>query len=199
MSATLYLEGGGDSKDLQSRCCEGFRKLLERCGLGGRMPRLVACGGRQRAFGDFRTAHGMNAPKEFIAMLIDSEEPVADIEKTWEHLGGRDKWVKPKGAQDEQVLLMTTCMETWIITDRATLTKHYGDKLREPALPPLVDMENRSRQTVQDKLVHAARKCSNAFAKGKRSFEVLARLNPEVLHKHLPSFVRIQRILRKKL
>lgn len=43
MSAVLYLEGGAsgaDSKELQIRCREGFRKLLEKSGHKGRMPRL---------------------------------------------------------------------------------------------------------------------------------------------------------------
>jgi hypothetical protein len=51
VSAYIYVEGGGagaDSKDVDIRCREGFRKLLENCGFEGRMPRLVklvaACG-----------------------------------------------------------------------------------------------------------------------------------------------------------
>ena len=94
---------------------------------------------------------------------------------------------------------MTTCMETWIVTDRATLAKHYGSKLQKSALPALSDLENRRRQEVQLKLVHATRNCANAYAKGKRSFEVLGKLSPTELRKHLPSFQRIVRILEEKL
>ena len=49
MSAILYLEGGAsgaDSKELQIRCREGFRRLLEHCGYKKRMPRLSAFGSR---------------------------------------------------------------------------------------------------------------------------------------------------------
>ena len=56
VSSTVYLEGGGDSRDLQIRCREGFRKLLERCGYTGRLPKLVACGGRGAALDAFKTA-----------------------------------------------------------------------------------------------------------------------------------------------
>ena len=42
VGARIYLEGGGDSKDGKVRCREGFSKLLRKCGLSGRMPRLVA-------------------------------------------------------------------------------------------------------------------------------------------------------------
>lgn len=57
MSARIYLEGGGDSKAGKIACQKGFRNLLEKCGLQDRMPRLVACGSRNSAYDDFRTAH----------------------------------------------------------------------------------------------------------------------------------------------
>lgn len=34
--AKLFVEGGGDSKELQARCREGFKKLLENSGFAGR-------------------------------------------------------------------------------------------------------------------------------------------------------------------
>lgn len=131
-------------------------------------------------------------------MLVDSEDPLTDVEKTWEHLKNRDNWDKPEGAVDEQALLMTTCMETWIVADRAALKEHYGHKLQETALPSLNDLEKRNRHDVHAKLVHATRDCSNAYAKGKRSFEVIGVLNPDVLDS-LPSFVRVVKILKDKL
>lgn len=198
VSAHLYIEGG-ESKEDKIRCREGFRKLLEKAGFSGRMPRLSACGGRGSAFDDFKTAHSGRKAGDYIAMLVDSEDPVADLEKTWDHLRCRDQWDKPAGAVDEQVLFMTTCMETWIVADQAALREHYGQKLQENALPPLVELENRNRHDVHDNLVHASRNCSNAYSKGKRSFEVLAKIDPAVLKQHLPSFVRMDRILKKKL
>ena len=131
-------------------------------------------------------------------MLIDSEDPVSDPERTWQHLKSRDGWDKPDGASDEQVLFMTTCMETWIVADRITLKACYGHKLQENALPPLESLENRSRNEVHEKLVHATRNCSNAYRKGKRSFEVLELLSPDTL-KSLPSFARAFRILADRL
>jgi hypothetical protein len=205
VSATVYIEGGArgqDSKELQIRCREGFRRLLEKCGFKGRMPGLNACGGRDFAFGDFKTAHKNRAPGHFVAMLIDSEEPVAEIEEAWTHLQNVKtvtKWKKPKAATDEQVLFMSTCMETWVIADRESLRKHYGSKLQNSAMPPLANLETRDRHYIQDALTHATRNCSNAYTKGKRSFEILAKLTPEVLDQHLPSFVRTRRILNDKL
>ncbi|MCO6457350.1 MAG: DUF4276 family protein [Pirellulaceae bacterium] len=199
MSAKIYIEGGGDSKELHTRCREGFRRLFEKCGFDGRMPRLVACGGRGATFDDFSTAHANAMAGDYVAMLVDSEDPVVDIERTWEHLKQRDSWDKPDGADDEQVLLMTTCMETWLISDRQALREQYPDCLQENALPHLTVMESRTRDAIQNAMVHATRACKNKFAKGKRSFEVVARLDPAELRKHLPSFVRCERVLGKRL
>lgn len=200
MTTVVYLEGGGDSKELRVRCREGFRKLLANCGFAGRMPRLVACGGRDAAYDDFKTAHAQ-AGESYVGLLIDSEDPVAALSATWEHLKLRpgDGWERPLGATDDQVLFMTTCMETWIISDRGALKQHYGAHLQETALPALHDLERRPRGDVQEALTRATRNCSNAYIKGKRSFEVLAKLDPAILEQHLPSFARARNILEQKL
>jgi hypothetical protein len=127
---------------------------------------------------------------------------MADSEEAWEHLENVEsvpRWQKPDGASDDQVLFMTTCMETYIVADRDALQQHYGSKLQQSALPPLNDLEQLTRENVQDKLVRATRNCSNAYAKGKRSFEILGKVAPADLRKRLPSFVRVCRILKKKL
>ena len=198
MSKTIYLEGGG-SKEVDIRCREGFGKLLERCGFKGRMPKLVPSGGRDVAFKDFQTAHACKKASDYVAMLIDSEDPPTDAEAPWDHLKQRDGWEKPIGAKDDQVLLMITCMETWIIADREVLARHYGEDLQVTALSSQVDLESRDRTFVQERLARASRNCSNAYLKGKRSFEVLGKLNPDVLEEHLGAFKRMRRILKKKL
>ena len=199
MSAHIYVEGGGDSKELHARCREGFRKLLEQCGFKGRLPRLTASGGCTEVFSDFETAHDNNAVGDFVAMWLDSEEPLYDLDATLQHLKSHDRWNPPAGAVNNQVLLMTTCMETWIVADRVTLRECYGSELRESALPSLVGLEKLKRHEVLDKLVRATRRCSNAYAKGKRSFQILGKLSPVTLKRYLPSFVRAHGILDEQL
>lgn len=202
MNAYLYLEGGAKgSKDLNIRCQAAFHKLLERMGFAGRKPRLVACGGRDQVYKRFVAQHS-SGEAAYVALWIDSEEPMAHLEEAWNHLqtvATVGQWARPEGAEDDQVLFMTTCMETWIVADHPVLTEHYGSRLQKTALPSLVNLENRGRHEVQDQLQHATRNCPNAFEKGKRSFEVLAKLTPATLAAHLPSFVRVQRILNTKL
>ena len=225
MSISVFIEGsktGANSKTMKMECEGAFRTLLQRCGFKT-LPHLVACGGRDHAYEMFVAAmeqqviqqnkinsgskRGQILAKkakghdEFLFMLIDSEDPIMNIYYTWDHLKNRkgDEWDKPAGASDDQVLFMTTCMESWIITDRDTLKVHYKHDLIENRLIPLDQIENRNRHFVHERLEKATENCSNSYAKGTRSFEVLERLNPETLREHLPSFDRIYYILKKKL
>ncbi|MBC8139758.1 MAG: DUF4276 family protein [Fibrella sp.] len=194
----IYVEGGG-GRLLDAQCREGFRKLLENSGFKGRVPRIVACGKRNDAYDNFKNVQE-GSPTDYIALIVDSEDPVADTDAPWAHLATRDGWERPKGANDDQVFLMTTCMETWIITDRASLSQYYGTKFRESALPALNNIEGRDRHAeIQDKLATATKGCTNAFEKGKRSFEVLAALNPSILRDRLSAFARMIAILEEKL
>jgi len=106
VNAQLYIEGA-ESKEDQIRCREGFRKLLEKLGYAQqrRMPRLTACGSRNSTFDDYTTALASAKPGRFVAMLIDSETPVSDLEQTWAHLREHDHWNEPAGGSDEQVLM----------------------------------------------------------------------------------------------
>lgn len=197
--AKIYIEGGGDSKELHTRCREGFRHLLENCGYQGRMPRLVACGGRSQAYDAFQTAVRTSRDESYIALLVDSETAVKESNKTWAHLRVRDNWPQPKGTNDEQVLLMVTCMETWVVADRPALRRHFGSELNESALPPLHGIENRSRDAVLESLTTATKDCQNAYRKGKRSFELIAKIRRLEIEPHLTSFQRFLRILDQRL
>jgi hypothetical protein len=192
---TIYVEGGGETNFLKTRCREGFQKLFQKCGFN-RMPKLVACGSRSNAFHRFCTAHQGN---DVAILLVDSEDPMEDIDATWAHLKTRDNWDKPAGADNDQVLMMTTCMESWIVADRDSIRSHYGSELNENQLPSTTDLEAKGRAVIQDSLVTATQNCSNNYEKGKRSFQVLAVLVPETLSSLLPSFDRDLGILREKL
>lgn len=57
----------------------------------------------------------------------------------------------------------------------------------------------RARGEVQKALERATQNCSNPYGKGRRSFEILGKLDPDSLEQHLPSFARMRRILTAKL
>ena len=163
------------------------------------MPKLVACGSRSEAYDDFRVAFERASRDDIIMLLVDSEDRVADINSTWEHLRQRDGWQRPRNAADEDVLFMTTSMETWIVADRETLHAHFGQHFRDSALPSLDNLENRSRQDVLRRLEHATRDCPATYAKGPKSFEVLGKINPDAIAPNLPSFRRARNILAERL
>jgi hypothetical protein len=162
------------------------------------MPRLISCGPRDSAYRDFKTADSSNNA-DYVAMLVDSEEPVSNPEDTWDHLMKRDEWEKPDGCDGSHVFLMTTCMETWIAADPDSLIRHYGSCLRKSSLPSLHNIEGRNRHEIQNSLKSATLGCSNVYQKNKRSFEIPGRLNPEILENNILSFRRMKRILNEKL
>ncbi len=145
MSIKLYVEGGGDSKDLKNRCRRGFRKFIERAGLEGRMPRIVACGGRENAYESFKTAceDGGVAPM----LLVDAEGPVSTSDP-WKHLFDRDGWSRPDGASGGHCHLMVQLMESWFLADRSALAAFYGADFREAALPQNPSVEKIRKEDV---------------------------------------------------
>ena len=206
--AKIFAEGGGDSKELISRCREGFHKLLENSGFAGRQPRIIPCGSRDNAYDNFKTAYEQGKTT-YVALLVDSEDPVADLNKPWEHLHNRDnKWGRPKDAKgdeatDDQVFLMTTCMETWIVADRDGLKRYFDplnkELIRLNSLPSTANLETKQRHDILNALEIATKDCSNCYMKNKRSFKALANADPVILRKLLPAFDRMLRILNEKL
>ena len=119
--------------------------------------------------------------------------------KTWTHLREQDGWEKPNGAEDNQVFLMTTSMETWIIADQEGLGKAFSGRAFGKHGLPTLDLERRSRQDVLKALEKASKNCPDPYKKGAKSFKILGKLTPQVLQKLLPSFERVLTILEFKL
>ena len=199
MKVKLYIEGGGESRSLHSKCREGFRKLLDRAGFRNRMPSTKACGSRHAAYGDFRTALRTAREDDYPVLLVDSEAPVN--QSAWQHLQSRDGWERPVGVDDDQAQLMVQCMETWCVADREALRAFFGAYLRDGILPALNNLEAQVKDSVQEALVNATRDCGRhrGYEKGKRSFELLGHLDPAELERHLPHFDRLCKMLNARL
>lgn len=131
----LFVEGGGNHNDaLKTECRRAFTALLEKAGFTGRLPRVVACGGRRNAYEQFCTA--IDGGEGLAILLVDSEAPVA-TEDPWLHVAQRagDGWNRPAGATAEHLHLMVQCMEAWFLADRRALREYFGQGLQENALP----------------------------------------------------------------
>jgi len=162
----IYVEGGGDDKRQHIQCREGFRKLILNAGFTGRMPEIVAGGGRGRAFDMFKRAVAVSNRDVMPMLLVDSEDPVS-APTAWEHLQARDNGERPVDATDDQAQLMVTCMETWIMADRTALNRVFGSSLQTSALLPETNLEMQPRDVVQNALEHATRGCGRDKAYSK--------------------------------
>ena len=181
VSVRLYVEGGGDNKALRAKCRSGFRTFLEKAGLAGRMPRIVACGGRDNAYDSFKTGHASKVAKAML--LVDAEEAVT-ADDPWQHLKLRDGWDRPSGATDEQCHLMVEVMESWFLADKEALQAYFGQGFRKQALPANPKIEQIPKQDVLSGLNTAAQGTGKRrYRKGADSFGILASLDPMKVRK----------------
>lgn len=205
----LYVEGGGDSKDLKTSCRQGFSEFLRKTGLQGIMPRIVACGGRQNAYERFCTA--IDSGEEAL-LLVDSEAPVAeDCQqglpenwRPWQHLGNRqgDQWAKPANAHDEDCHLMVQCMEAWLLADRNTLANFFAQGFNMNALPNAANQVERiAKDNIFTVLANATKNCTKKgkYGKGQHSFKLLALISPDQVRAASPWAERFVDVLNKKL
>lgn len=181
MSLKIYVEGGGDTNALRTKCRRGFSEFFRKAGLEGRMPRVVASGGRQEAFEDFCTSLGKARTGDFIALLVDSEAPIPAGSNPWMHLKARDNWDRPATATDDNAHLMVQCMEAWFLADKDNLAAFFGNGFNRNALPSRADVENIAKTQALDGLRSATRLCDpeGEYGKGRHSFDILARLDPQ--------------------
>jgi hypothetical protein len=196
----IYVEGGGnDNPNLYIKCRQGFKDLFERAGLTGKLPRTMPCGTRRETFDNFCTAVKNAKADEFPILLVDSEGPVKNVQKPWNHLRNRpdDKWEQPPQAGDDQAHLMVQVMESWLLADPASLEQYYGDGFNANVIPKRDDIENIPKKDVLDFLERASRGSSKGeYHKGRHSFELLGRIDPAATNK-CPSAVRLFGVLRR--
>ena len=85
MTATLYVEGGGDGRSLRARFREGWSGFFKSAGLGGSV-KIVRGGGREQTFNRFASAVASGRAGAPVLLLVDSEDPVAPGSSVWQHL-----------------------------------------------------------------------------------------------------------------
>jgi len=184
----IFVEGGGDNASLKSECRKAFKKLLEKAGFAGRLPSIIACGGRVQAFEQFQQA--LRERSFDVILLVDSEGPVSQ-NSPWAHVLHRkgDGWKQPPDASDDDLQLMTECMESWIVADRKHLREYFGDALNENALPARPDIEQVAKKDLYHALHEATKRSSKgSYDKGSHSFKLLADVAPEAIRRACPTW-----------
>ena len=184
MSVKIYVEGGGDrNKALQTACRRGFAEFLDKAGLRGRMPRVVACGDRHSAQERFRLSLEKSELRDLSMLLIDSEGPLS------EKAGGgyvetraEDRWLRPKGALEDQIHFMVQTMEAWFYADPDALQEFFGHGFRLSALSQRTEVESIPKPDLFDGLKRATQNSKRGvYSKSDHSFQILSRINPATL------------------
>jgi len=180
VSVRLYVEGGGDhNKALQTECRRGFSEFIKNAGFEGRMPRIVACGGKRQTYERFKTAH-QDSETGSVLLLVDSEELVTERDP-WDHVRLRpeDRWERPPAATEDQIHFMVQAMEAWFHADKDALRKYFGAEFRVSALAQRADIENISKASLLSGLRAATQHCQKGeYTKGEHSFRVLVLIDP---------------------
>ena len=162
------------------------------------MPRVVACGSRQRAYDQFCAAIDEAETDSFIVLLVDSETAVAASDSPWKHLKKRDNWTQPSAAADDSAQLMVQCMEAWFVADRQSLSAYFGNDFKAAALPARDDVEAIAKRDLERTLKQATQSCSKgSYRKGRHSFDLLGCLDPSKVMESSPHARRLIDMLRQ--
>ncbi|MDM8526222.1 DUF4276 family protein [Desulfococcaceae bacterium HSG8] len=196
----IYVEGGGDQHALKSKCRAGFRMFFEKVLPQGRMPSIIACGSRDKAFDYFCTAIRQHKDA-FCVLLVDSEAPLKDNSKRWDHLRDRDRWNKPGGADEEHIHFMVQCMESWFMADKECLAIFFGQGFDANAIPDNPNIEAVSKADIFNGLKSASRntKTKGKYGKGVHSFDILSKISPAKVRKASEHADILLRTLEKKI
>jgi len=186
-TVSLYIEGGGDQRTLRDELRYGFAAFFSQAGCKGKMPKIVACGGREQAFERFQIAWTSG---EQAILLVDSEELV-NSNSAWEHFRqrkGDQHWTKPEGASDDTAHLMVCCMESWFLADREALIKYFGQGFNVNVLPHESNpIESIPKERVFDSLERATKESQKGpYDKGNHSFKLIASIDPKKVEEASP-------------
>lgn len=197
MSITVFVEGGGKGKDLRTRCREGFSRFLEKLDLGGRRPKIVACGSRTDAFYRLCIALGSDSGQSYL-LLVDSEDVVPAGLSPWQHVNARveDKWQRPANATDDHLHFMAVCMEAWLVADVESLARFYGRDFKSDSLPMAGETESVDKTTIMSTLRSATRDTTRGkYSKGKISFAALGAIDVAIVQQRMSFCKRFVRQL----
>ncbi len=192
MSAlTIYVEGGGGSKEGNARLRQGISEFVRKV-IPQQKPgwKVVACGSRDDTYRAFQHAN-TTRPENFNVLLVDSEDAVAPYSSPRSHLSLRDGW-QLSGASDDSIHLMIRVMETWIVADLDTLEKYYGQQFLSSALPSRSqNVEQIEKKRIFEALERATAKTQKGeYHKIRHAAALLERIRPEIVRQRCPSCER---------
>jgi len=181
----IYVEGGGQTRDLQIALRRGFHSFLqsvrEVASAQGRGFQIVACGGRDQAYSDFRKAVRAEPDRHNI-LLVDAEEAFTRV-SSWAHLLARDGW-DSCGTNDDCCFLMVEAMENWLIGDVDNLVAYFGAGFKAAALPANPNIEQIPKLDVTRALDKATKDTKKeTYAKRRDGAALLNTIDPILIRR----------------
>ena len=182
----LYIEGAGQDRPGTHAMSTGVQHVLRIGWVDDQTPPYRALRGTSVRLRCICDCGENRQAGDLPLLLVDAEEGVAEGQTVWQHLKSRDNWDKPSGAGDDQAFLMVQVMETWFLADREMLHAYFGPEFAERHLHAWPSLEDVPKQTVYDALKQATADCKQKYAKGKVSFELLAKVDPGKVENSCP-------------
>ena len=200
MRCRLYIEGGGradpDPRQMSRTAmvddnAEAFRRgwqsFFNKAGADGQMLEIIVGGGQQEAFALFNSQLsryvGQEETEPKPLLLVDSEEPVAGGHTVWDHLQTRHqhRFLRPTAADDHSAFIMVQAMETWFIADPRALRRFFDSSLDTSDFQNLPPLETILKGDALETLQKATLRCRRHYSKGRRSYGLLAEIDPETV------------------
>lgn len=199
----IYIEGGGDTRALQTPLKRGFKKLFEKAVVNIHELDVIPCGGRDRAYKDFRIAFEQGR-YEVAMLLIDSEGPVATGQRAWQYFSSGVRpddvgFTPPTGSTNDNAHLMVQMMEAWFITDVAAFRTLYRHGLQEKSFSNSMNLEQIPKHQLIPALENATRQTSKGQFKKSHGAELIAELNVAQLRQRSAHADRLFTILQQHL
>lgn len=189
----IYLEGGGNGAQSKAMLRQGMgeflRELRSRARAKSLRWKIVACGGRDRAFQAFRDSV-LRRDASVSVLVVDAEGPLSTAPRR--HLAARDGW-DFRFSSERGVQLMVQAMETWIVADPNALAAYYGTDFASNVLPrPGSNLEAVAPREIESLLSRSARRTrKRKYRKIRDGSALLARIDPAAVQGRCPSCKRL--------
>lgn len=193
MNVSIYMEGGGQSKDSKAAMRQGMDMFLTEikdvCRKKNWHWKLVCCGPRNEAYKRFQHEF-LNGDTEIVVLLVDSETR-ADALTPSDHLSARDGW-DFQGVDDDKLHLMVQTMETWVVADPNTLKEYYGNGFQKNILPSHQNLEEVSKKDIEQVLDQATQRTQKGqYHKIRHASDLLQRMDPMTVRQRCPYCERL--------
>jgi hypothetical protein len=180
----VYIEGGSEGRDADSRFRYGWKKFLN--GLhelarenGYHSLEVIRGKGRGDTFRRF-TKHETKYPDDLCVLLVDAETAVPAGTCVWDVVARRkgDNWKRPSFATERHLYLMVHFVETWLLSDQDALRTFFKRGF-DPRPLPKTNLEDTSKADIERALERATRGSSKGPYRHGQAHEIIGFVQPE--------------------